>query len=194
VKSDVRPFRVVLVAAVVLSIAMTGIRAQSQATTKAEVPAAAVQLPLKITVVISRFKGEQKTASLPYTLSVNANGRDQSTLRMGADVPVPVQTMAQSGQTNQSYQYRSIGTNIDCTASPTDDGRFRVVLAVQDSQVFSDATGGTAPGLRGMPSFQQFTSETTVVLRDGQTIQYTTATDKASGEVVKIDVTLNVIK
>jgi hypothetical protein len=33
-----------------------------------------------------------------------------------------------------------------------------------------------------------------MVLRDGQTAQSTSATDPISGEVLKIDVTLNVVK
>jgi hypothetical protein len=33
-----------------------------------------------------------------------------------------------------------------------------------------------------------------MVLRDGGTSQFTTATDKLSGEMVKIDVTLTVVK
>ena len=33
-------------------------------------------IPLKVTVVISRVQGEKKTASLPFTLSVNTNDRE----------------------------------------------------------------------------------------------------------------------
>ena len=33
-----------------------------------------------------------------------------------------------------------------------------------------------------------------MLLRDGQTMQYASATDSVTGEVVKIDVTLNVLK
>ena len=45
-----------------------------------------------------------------------------------------------------------------------------------------------------MPAFRSFKSNFTVLLRDGQTTQYTSAVDPVSGEVMKIDVTLNVIK
>jgi hypothetical protein len=148
--------------------------------------------PLKVTVVISRYQGDKRTGSLPFTLWVNTN--DQPTnLRMGSDVPVPSPTIS-SGSTPPvtSYQYRSIGTSIDCTAVGIDDGRFKLSLTVQDSQVFSDAAQGSQ--VRLPASFQSFTSTTMLLIRDGQTIQYTTATDKASGEVIKIDATLNVVK
>jgi hypothetical protein len=45
-----------------------------------------------------------------------------------------------------------------------------------------------------MPVFRSFRSTNTLVLRDGQTRQFTAATDRVSGEVVRIDVTLNVVK
>jgi hypothetical protein len=50
-----------------------------------------------------------------------------------------------------------------------------------------------ADGVRG-PWLQSFRSSQTLILKDCQTTQYTTATDKVSGEVVKIDVTLTVVK
>ena len=40
--------------------------------------------PLKVQVVVSRYDGEKKLASMPYTLLVNAGDRDNRvTLRMG---------------------------------------------------------------------------------------------------------------
>jgi hypothetical protein len=157
--------------------------------------------PLKITVVISRYQGDKRTGSLPFTLFVNTDGQTTN-LRMGAEVPVPSATFSSAGGQQPppvtSYQYRSIGTNIDCSAVGFEDGRYRLLLSVQDSQVFSDAGQGSAATQgaqsRAPASFQNFTSTTTLVIRDGQTIQYTTATDKASGEVIKIDATLNVVK
>ena len=45
-----------------------------------------------------------------------------------------------------------------------------------------------------VPSFRNFNSAFTALLRDGQTMQYTSATDPVSGEVMKIDVTAAVMK
>jgi hypothetical protein len=51
------------------------------------------------------------------------------------------------------------------------------------------------PFAKGIPQFRSFRlSGQTAVLRDGQTTQLTTATEKASGEIAKVDVTLNVVK
>lgn len=162
-----------------------------------EAPASKTLTPLKITILIARFQGERKTGSLPFTLWVNA-GEDRAThLRMGSEVPVPSSpVLAGPGGANvpMQFQYRSIGTSIDCTAATLDDGRFRLNLSVQDSQIFSDATAPQGSPTRGLSTFQNFTSTNVLIVRDGQTVQYMTASDKASGEVVKIDVTVNVVK
>ena len=64
---------------------------------------------------------------------------------------------------------------------------------MNDSQILSDLPDAGS-GLSRAAKFQNFTSSARLLLRDGQTVQYTAATDKTSGEVAKLDVTLNVIK
>jgi hypothetical protein len=89
--------------------------------------------------------------------------------------------------------YRNVGTNIDCTARSVDDGRFRLELTVDDSSLAADETN--PPFAKGIPQFRSFLiSGETAVLRDGQTSQLTSATEKVTGEVAKVDVTLNVVK
>jgi hypothetical protein len=150
--------------------------------------------PLKVTVVISRYQGEKRTGSLPFTMWVNTGDTRDTNLRMTSEVPVPTSTFTQSPNptTVASYQYKSIGTSIDCRAMALGDGRYRLTLGVQDSQVFSDATPNASS--RVPATYQNFTSQSFLLMRDGQTVQYTTAADKASGEVIKVDVTLNVVK
>jgi hypothetical protein len=46
----------------------------------------------------------------------------------------------------------------------------------------------------GQPVIQQFSSELDVLIRDGQTLQTTVATDPVSGRVTKADVTVNIMK
>jgi hypothetical protein len=166
----------------------------------------ATLVTLKLTVVISRFDGDKKTGSLPFILMVvpgpivqtkdgpiERDG-DQTSLQMGAEVPV-ITSVLTPPQTVSSYQYRPVGTNIVASAKVVDDARFNVFLNVTDSQIMSDAgPGGAAARPDPAPRFQSFKSANRLILRDGQTVQFTAATDKTSGEVVKLDVTLNVIK
>jgi hypothetical protein len=170
----------------------------AQAAAKASTPLAT---PLKLQIVISRYQGEKKISSLPYTLSVNA-GSGRGTLRMGAKVPVMMITAVPSPINGPDgkpmpavgpIQYQDVGTKIDCVVSPAqDDGRFRLEITVDDTSVYPDdkATNGSL----GNPSFRSFLASDGMVLKDGQTAQFTTATDKVSGETVKVEVTLSVVK
>ena len=159
-----------------------------------------VQTPVKIQLVLSRYLGEKKLSSLPYLLWVTAAsdlGRtDRTNRRMGVKIPVTSTVIAGSGVTTPSYSYQDVGTNIDCTAQVIGDGTFKVSLTVSDTSIyFSDKDKSQAiPTTPSIPSFRSFTSNFSILLRDGQTAQYTTATDQVSGEVLKIDATLTVLK
>jgi hypothetical protein len=149
---------------------------------------------LKVQVVLSRYDGERKLASMPYTLLVNAGDRDNRvTLRMG--VALPVTGVGPNGPT---VTIHDIGTNMDCTASPTDDGRFRIGLAVNHSSVYeTDQKHLQATIPRPGDSTQlvrSFTSSFSLLLRDHETGQSIAATDPVTGEVMRIDVTLTVVK
>jgi hypothetical protein len=153
-------------------------------------PAEAPPIPLKVTVTISRFEGEKKTASLPFVLWVNTG--DQATIQMGSDVPVPQATVGSTKEAISSattYTYRPLGTFITCSATALGDGLYRLSLNVNDSQVFRQTTAGAVG-----PVFQNFKAMNSPILRDGGTVQFAVATDKTSGEVIKLDVTLNLVK
>lgn len=168
-------------------------------------------IPLQVRVVVSRYQGEKKVSSLPYELSVNANGGGQAQLRMGAEVPVPSTSFQPvqpppptptekpappkpPGAPLTSFSYRPVGTNIDCSAFTTEDGRFRVHLSIEDSSVYTEVQDTSVPMAGKMPVFRSFRSSNTLVLRDGQSRQFTAATDRISSEVVRVDVTLTVLK
>ena len=93
-----------------------------------------------------------------------------------------------------SYTYRSVGTNIDCAARTVDGVSFKLDLGVSDTSVFIPDKQSTPSGLAGIPAFRSFTSTFNVLLKDGQTTQHTSATDSISGEVLRVDVTLTVLK
>jgi Flp pilus assembly secretin CpaC len=182
-----------VVAVLLLSLLLAGGPSLTAPAAAQEKPAAAPtpSTPLRVTVVITRLQGEKKVSNLPFTLTLNTGER--TSLRMGADVPVPQATMKDNAVLS-SYSYRPVGTNIDCNAAAMlDDGRVRLSLTVSDSQV-SIEDSPDAGSMRGLPRFQNFTSTATLLLRDGQTMQYTAATDKVTGEVVRVEVALNVVK
>jgi hypothetical protein len=155
-------------------------------------------IPLEVQVTISRYQGEKKISSMPYLLAVNSNSADAQ-LTMNVDVPVASTTFTAASDDKPgpaplvSFNYRGVGTNIQCGASTADDGRFEINLGVDETSVVPSSEGqvGTRPG---MPAFRNFKSRNRVLLRDGQTRQYTAATDRISGETVRIEVSLKVVK
>ena len=156
-------------------------------------------VPLKVQLVVSRYAAEKKVSSLPYTLWVTANGKQTTSVRMGVQTPI-VQTVfgaaAAGGMATTpapSYTYKDIGTNIDCNATSQADGSFVLEIKLNDSSVSFD-TKDASQTLKGIPAFRNFTSNFSILVKDGQTAQYASATDPVSGETVKIDVTVNVLK
>ena len=137
-------------------------------------------IPLKVQVVISRYEADKKVSSLPYTLAVTANERPGGSIRMGSMIPVP------NGP--GSYSLQNVGTNIDCSVTSLEDSRFKVEVSISDSSVMERRTADAVPTLRS------FVTNNSVVLKDGQSAQFTAAADKNTGEIVKVDVTLTVDK
>jgi hypothetical protein len=54
--------------------------------------------------------------------------------------------------------------------------------------------GAEVDGKESRPLFRRFETTFTAVLRDGQSMQTIASTNPVTGEVIKIDVTLNVVK
>lgn len=178
--------------AVVMALGMTAANAQE---TK-PAPPKPTQVPLKLLLVLSTYQGDKKISSLPYQLWVTAN-EQRASLRMGVQVPVP-NTPGGAGMPPSGFTMRDVGTSIDCRAEiGLEQGTYLIAVTVNDSSVYATVGGQHAPTesvVPNLPTFRNFTSTFTILLRDGQTAQYTTATDPVSGEVLKIDATLNVLK
>jgi hypothetical protein len=179
-------------------LAAIGVHAQDKPKA-AEVPLQVT--PLRVQVVFTEYDGEKKVSSLPYTLLVNANDRGpQAAVRMG--LRVPVETGVATEGASKQYQYQDIGTNLDGRADTIEDGRFNLRLSVEKSSVYTpgatDKAAGTPAGnpmiMTGHVIIQTFRSQVNLLLRDGQTMQATVASDPITGHVLKVEVTLNVIK
>lgn len=181
-------------------------QAQQTAVTQVETTQRATstpaQVPLRVQLVVSRYVGEKKVSSVPFTLAVVANDNQKTSMRMGVEVPVPTTVFKGGSGPNAnllpqtSYNYRSVGTNIDCLARTLEGGLVKLDMAVSDTSVFvPEKEGSATPNpVPGVPAFRSFTSTFNLLLRDGQTAQHTAATDPVSGEVLRVDVTVTVLK
>ncbi|MCC7126952.1 MAG: hypothetical protein IT178_19050 [Acidobacteria bacterium] len=94
-----------------------------------------------------------------------------------------------------SYSYRTAGTTIRCTASGGEAGEYQLSVSIDETSVVSaDQAASAGAALNQLPVFRNLRSRNMVLLRDGQTRQYVVASDRVTGEVVRIDVTLRVVK
>jgi hypothetical protein len=153
---------------------------------------------LRVQVAIARYQGERKVASVPYTLLVTTDEK-RVRLRMGVEMPIAVTTVPkEDGKPVTSFQYKNVGTNIDCSADDrAGDGLFQLTLFVESSSIYA-ATEARAPSdpylAPDRPLFRTFSVSLFPTLRDGQTVQTVASTDPVTGEMVRIDVTLNVAR
>lgn len=152
--------------------------------------------PLRVQVVFNEYDGDKKISSLPYTLLVNADDRNRTSMRMGLRVPIEISSNTGAKQ----IQYQDVGTNLDGTAQKADADRFILNLQVEKSSVYVPGSAQKSASIGGneisnsQPIIQQFRIQGNLLVRDGQTVQSTAATDPVTGHVLKLDVTVNVVK
>ena len=163
-----------------------------------------VPVMLRVQITIARYQAERKLASVPYTVLLTTDEKSVR-LRMGVEVPIPVATFSKPDDPKSgpftSFQYKNVGTNIDAHAvDRSGDGLFQLHLSVENSSIYSTTEARTTGGLNetglapDRPMFRTFNVSLNPTLRDGQSIQAVASTDPVTGEVVKIDVTLHVLK
>lgn len=164
-------------------------------------------VPLEVQVVISRYQSDKRVSSLPYVLSLKSGlvttfrqPGQGAQLRLGSRVPIPTQVFAppadgKPATTTSSVSYENVGTNIDCAATALENGRFEVSITISETSVVSDPQDLKAiPGSGVYPVFRSYQSTNTLFVKDGQTVQFTAASDRVSGEVVRVEVKLTVVK
>ena len=98
-------------------------------------------------------------------------------------------------------QYLDVGTNIDCGATTDEDGRYKIALIVERSYIApapgtnseKAGEGSQEAALPSQPNpiIRSFRADFTLLMRDGQTIDDTMATDPLNGHVFRISVTAN---
>lgn len=166
--------------AVTVALAIAGgadVLAQSPAQEEAEA------VPLRVEVTISRYQDDEATGSRPYVLTLAAEREsvERGSLHVNAD-------MQRSRDLPPDFP-RSIGTTIICTARILGAGRYLVGVMIEESWIERRSVAEAPVSA----VFLSFTSDNTLVLRDGQSRRYAEAVDRVTGETVRVDVTLNVL-
>jgi hypothetical protein len=152
-------------------------------------------VPLKVTVVFNEYEGEKKLSSLPYALFVKADETSHFVGRVRMGVRVPIWT----GAKESAIQYQDVGSNLDCWAQAMENGKYMLDLSLERSSIYPNDKDEYPAASKSdeqprQPLMRQFRANLALLLRDGQTTQNTIATDPLNGHVVKVEVTLNVVK
>ena len=197
------PVVVSLVALVVLAAAVGVAQEGPTATDRVgDLPTLRHTAQLQVTAVIGRYQGERRVASTPYSFLAPVNDaavpegkRTIVRLKMGVEVPIAVSQS--EGLT--SFQYRNVGTNVECNARDEGGGVFGLALVVESSSVYAATEAGDeasyeAAAAAGKPIFRSFYVELNPLLRDGQSVETVASTDPVTGEVVKVTVSMKVVK
>jgi hypothetical protein len=168
---------------VLLAVTTFGAVAQESAKSKPDDRTPALT-PLRVQVVFSEYDGDKKVSSLPYLFSVNSDerrARPATLIRNGVRTPVS------TGK--EQFTYIDVGTNLDCSATLLEDGRYKLQMTLDRSSLLPDNSSGNSN-----PVVRQFKVEINQVLKDGQTVESVVSTDPLNGHSYHVSVSLNVVK
>lgn len=189
--------------------------AQEQPTPKPATPVGVSpgpMTPLRVQLVFSRYAAGKKVSNLPFVLTVNANdGRLYTNggyqpfavarLRTGAEVQVSTSTPLEprpdgtAALPNVTTGFRNVGTDIDCYANSTGDGRYRVDISIEDRSLYPAGQGvDSATAAKDAPVFRTFSSKNTLMLKIGQPVEFSAWADRISGEETRITVTVQLVQ
>jgi hypothetical protein len=181
------------------SCALQPLRAQEKPKPEEKAQSTAHATLLKVQMLFTEFDGDKKTKSMPYTSVFAATGQPTDSMKLRIGSRVPLWTGKDGG-----IQYVDVGTNLDCTADRLEDGRFGLRIASERSWIQGDTSlavdqspqgqTGTPIGPLKEPVIGQYKTVEYLIMRDGQTIETTVATDPLNGKQLKIELTLNALK
>jgi len=151
---------------------------------------------LRVGIVLTEYSGTKKISSMPYMLYVgvgDAHYHPTGSLRMGVKVPIA------TGYADPKMQieYEDVGTRIDVNATGAGDNLYRLQFTVGRSAVSSSDEGaktGEQMHVANSPILRSFGSSFELNLRDGESAEAMSATDPFSGNVLKANVTIHVVK
>jgi hypothetical protein len=151
-------------------------------------------LPLQVQIVIARYLNDKRVSSLPFSLSMSTARGSKANVRMGGNVAVPTTVFTPQGDAKTSpltsYTFQNVGTNIDVYAVESPAGRIGLNVTISETTLKPADPGSQV----NVPSTNNYQSSNTVFVKDGETAQFTAATDRISGEEVRIEVTAKVQK
>lgn len=146
---------------------------------------------LRLDVVMTRSQGDSVVARLPYSMLLTAGGKNA---RVYGGIQLPIVVRHEGSNT---MMFKNAGGSVSARAWSLEDGRFRVDLSTELGGVYptnGDAPAAEAEGEPAAPVLRSFSTNAVITLRDGQSAVFSDSADPITGETVKTEVTLHVVK
>jgi hypothetical protein len=151
----------------------------------AKAPAATEPPGKRLRVRFQEIRGGSTTATRAYTLLLHA-GAEGARAFVGAQARI---TVADKQAPATLFKNAGVETRVRVEALP--DGRYRLAAKYERSSVLGAGGGGGAPvPAADNPILQVVRGESTVDLREGETVPFASAVDAVTGDVVRVDLTV----
>jgi hypothetical protein len=138
---------------------------------------------LRVQFQETRLRGESTTVTRETTLALHADAEGAS-VSVGSQIPISV-----AGKEVPTTVIKGVGVEGRATVKTLPDGRYRLEARFEESSVL-EAGGGAAPTSGDNPILLVVRGESTLVLREGETVPFASAVDPVTGEVVRVDLTV----
>jgi len=136
---------------------------------------------LRVEFKETREKGAASSTARSWVLLLHADGAP-AWVFAGAQAPI---TTNAGGTATTSFKNVGVGVHVGVETTP--DGRYGLRGSFEESSLLTDA-GATRPGRN--PIINVVRGESRLVLRAGETAPFASAVDPVTGEVVRVDVTI----
>ena len=179
---------------ILISVFVCGAAVAPQVTTAqsaGQKPPAEPPVPVRLVLVVDRMDGVKVANSTPFELMVKANVGGTTSVNHGRSVPV-VSTvrMDTTREEIRSYNYRSIGSNLNISGMTATDKLISFELTVDISAIDASANAPASAG----PSFRTFTMQTLVTVKPGENTIVATTTDRINGETARVSVLAVIVR
>ncbi len=147
---------------------------------KASASAESGDARLRARLMLVRRQGATILARRPYSVTLQAGGKEGVKVFSGSMLPVQTKAGAET-----TVALKNVGAGLQLKASRIADGRYRLDVNFSDGVL---AAGEDAPQLR------VFNSECQIFAHEGETMTIASAVDPHTGDVVEAELTIEVVK
>lgn len=143
---------------------------------------------LRVRFLETRQKGGKTTAGKPSILLLNPGGE---AARVFVGTQVALRTSDKGAST---VIFKNAGVSAEVSAQARADGRYRLEASFEESSMLAGSGADTPSSNGGNPILQVVKGRSVLVLREGETVPFASAVDPVTGEVVRVDVAIDVPK